>query len=305
MPLRPVTLRAGCKINLFLHVGPKRPDGYHELDTLFLPLDEPHDLLHVSAPDGRPEGTLDVSFFRMAGGAAPGTPLPEIDTGHNTLTRAYAWFAERTGFAPPLSIRVDKGIPHGAGLGGGSADAAVLLRFLRGLARRDGLDPPSEDAFITGSATVGADVPFFLLSTPARAFGIGERLTPVPHPCAEHFLVLLCPDIRISTAWAFTALDAMRQKSPPAGLTSHPHEATTSLGRSTPGNDFEAVVFAAFPELLHLHEQLVSLGAETARLSGTGSSMFGLFREEKIAREAAKRLANDRLSVYMQHLLVG
>ena len=126
--MRPVTLIAPAKVNFALHITGMRPNGYHELDSIFWPLDSPCDLLHLPA------------------GAGPGLSMtgsePDIDCASNTLTRAYALFREATGWTPALSLRLEKHIPHGAGLGGGSSDAASLLRWLnehaRGTARTGG-----------------------------------------------------------------------------------------------------------------------------------------------------------------------
>ena len=307
------TLRAGCKINLFLHVGARLANGYHSLESLFIPLREPHDLLEVRLLPGAPEGSVTVSFHTADGF---GEPLPGIDPIRNTVTRACTWHAEQTGYAPALDICVRKGIPHGAGLGGGSADAAAILFWLRARAAEAGVPLPPPDLFAQNTAAIGADVPFFILNRTALASGVGEKLTPVPNPYAGHYLLLLCPGIAVSTAWAFGALDAAREagsftdgpeknpeKNATAVLTSEGSRATHSLAR-TPGrgNDFEPIVFAAYPELARLHGQLLSSGASEARMSGTGSSFFALYRDEKNARETAKKLAKDEYTVYIQYL---
>ena len=307
------TLRAGCKINLFLHVGRRLDNGYHNLESLFIPLRDPHDLLEVRPMSGVPQGTVTVSFCSADGSVEP---LPGIDPVRNTVSRACAWYAEQTGYAPALDIRVRKGIPHGAGLGGGSADAAAILLWLRARAAEEGIPLPPPDRFAESAAAIGADVPFFILNRTALASGVGEKLTPAPSPYAGHYLLLLCPGISISTAWAFGALDAAREaaftaagsgknpkKNGPAVLTSEESRATHSLARTQGrGNDFEPIVFAAYPELASLYRQLLSSGASEARMSGTGSSLFALYRDEKNAREAAKRLAKDEYTVYIQYL---
>ena len=294
-------MRAGCKINLWLHVGERLPSGHHALESLLLPLEEPHDTLDIRVLSGSSEGLAQTSFVT----AAEGRPIFGIDPKDNTLTRAAAWHAGQTGFRPSLDIRVRKGIPHGAGLGGGSSDAAALLLWLREQAALAGIDLPPFSHFLESAAAIGADVPFFLLRKPAQAEGIGEKLRPVANPYAGYFLLLVCPaDISISTAWAFAALDRERnEKTPPGSLTSQESRAKSTLAHD--GNDFESLVFAAYPELGRLFERLMHSGAESARMSGTGSSLFGLYREEKIAREAAKTLARDGLSVYIQYLPEG
>jgi len=298
------SLRAGCKINLYLHVGMRLPNGYHTLESLFLPLAQPHDILEVRPLAGASQGLARTSFVTAC---EQERPISGIDPRHNTLTRAAAWHAEQTGFRPALDIRVRKGIPHGAGLGGGSSDAAALLLWLREQAALAGADLPPFPRFLESAAAIGADVPFFLQGKPALAEGIGEKLRPAANPYAGYFLLLLCPGLAVSTSWAFAALDRERgEKNPPGGLTSEGSQARSSLARALKqGNDFEPVVFAAYPELERLYGQLLQSGAAQARMSGTGSSLFGLYREEKIAREAAKMLARDGLSVYIQRLPEG
>jgi 4-diphosphocytidyl-2-C-methyl-D-erythritol kinase len=297
-------LRAGCKINPYLHVGERLPSGYHTLESLLLPLAEPHDTLEIRVSSGASEGLVQTSFVMACEGTRP---ISGIDPKHNTLTRAAAWHAEQTNFRPALDIRVRKGIPHGAGLGGGSSDAAALLLWLREQAVLAGIDVPPFPRFLESAAAIGADVPFFLLGKPALAEGIGEKLRPVPNPYAGYFLLLLCPGIAVSTAWAFAALDRERaEKNTPGGLTSAGSRAKSSLAHTPDppghGNDFEPLVFAAYPELGRLHEELLQSGTALARMSGTGSSLFGLYREEKTAREAAKILARKGLSIYIQCL---
>ena len=317
-------LRAGCKINLYLRVGDRLPNGYHELETLFVPLPEPYDTLEVFR--GNDAGDDPHGDTQSRQGLRVEFSAPGIDPERNTLTRAYDWYAARTGFAPALAVRVKKGIPHGAGLGGGSADAAALLRYLQEEAAKAGHAPLAREELLEGSATVGADVPFFLLEGAAKATGVGEKLVPMPNPCAGYFLVLVCPDVSVSTAWAFAALDERRygaKNAGPAdgpfprpgdekgkfekvrthGLTSAGHQATYDFACAPPyGNDFEDLVFARLPELARLRARLCEAGAELARMSGTGSSIFALFREESTARAAAKALASDSWTVYMQKL---
>lgn len=317
-------LRVGCKINLYLRVGGRLPNGYHELETLFVPLSEPHDTLEVFRGDDAPGASHGEAQGRQ--GIRVEFSVPGIDPERNTLTKAYAWHTARTGFAPALAVRVQKGIPHGAGLGGGSADAAALLRYLQQEASKAGHAPLAREELLEGSAVVGADVPFFLLDGAAKATGVGEKLVPVPNPCAGYFLVLVCPNVPVSTAWAFAALDELRygaesagtadgpfpcsgdgegkfEKIDAHGLTSTGHQATYDFACAPPpGNDFEDLVFARLPELARLRARLCEAGAELARMSGTGSSLFALFREESTAGATAKALASHGWTVYMQKL---
>lgn len=304
------TLRNGCKINLYLRVAEKLPNGYHVLDSLLVPIAEPHDQLLIVPLASRRQGVIRASFS-----SAQGDALADIDPARNTLTRAYFWYAEQTGFAPPLKIRACKGIPRGAGLGGGSANAAALLAWLQHAAEQAGAAPLEQKKLIKESVAIGADVPFFLGGTTAAIQGVGETLLPARNPFGGFFLLLLCPGLIVSTAWAFAALDAWRKEHalteagnsvPDAtGLTSARPQATTALAYAREnGNDFEHVVFQRFPELTALYGRLLATGAERVRMSGTGSSLFALYREEKNAISALKALANSGLNVYMQRLSV-
>jgi 4-diphosphocytidyl-2-C-methyl-D-erythritol kinase len=303
-------------------VGKKLPNGYHELDTLFIPLPKPYDILEIfweHAGQGKKDGlresaaTLKVEFS-----------IPEIDPQQNTLTKAYAWYSSKTGFSPSLRIRVKKNIPHGAGLGGGSSDAAALLLYLQKESAKAGYRPLEPAELREKSTIIGADVPFFLLGVAAKAGGTGEKLTAVPNPYSGYVLLLVCPQVKISTAWAFGALDESRnaalterqdnlgrvadkkkeaEKNLADRLTLTDHQDTYVFARESPaGNDFEQLVFARLPLLARLYAQLSGTSAEVVRMSGTGSSIFALFRSGRDAQEIAGALAGDGCKVYTQVL---
>ncbi|MBR5734424.1 MAG: 4-(cytidine 5'-diphospho)-2-C-methyl-D-erythritol kinase [Desulfovibrionaceae bacterium] len=275
-------LRSGCKINLTLHITSVRGDGMHELDSLFWPLDEPHDEL-----------TLTV--------LAPGAGLRVlcgngIDPEHNTLTKACRNFADACGFAPDLELTLNKGVPSGAGLGGGSADAAALLLWLNSHAPA----PLPAAKLAECAAKIGADVPFFLINKPCRAQGIGERLTPVPE-LAERMkgwnVLLACPDVHVSTPWAYGAWDQLHKngKTPqPSGLTNAEAEdkgnalAASAQGTLDAGiqlfNAFESVVFSEYPQVASLKAAIMDLGADAAVMSGSGAAVCGLFSPKNAAR---------------------
>lgn len=266
--------QVGCKVNLNLRITGRRPDGYHELDSLFYPLPKPFDVLYISECC---ESGLWVSCN-----------VKEIDPRHNTMLRAYMAYMDHTGFHPALHVRLEKGIPHGAGLGGGSADAALLLRCLQAQAPK----PLDAAELIALAARVGADVPFFLQDAPCRVTGIGEILEPLPFFLKGWQIVLLCPSEHVSTPWAYQAWDkyAARtdiQKNAFQDLTSLPLKAKEFVfQRSTIANSFEAVVFDAYPALRVLKEKLLQHGANAAVLSGSGASLVGLFDNGAAAQEA-------------------
>lgn len=291
-----IRLRAGCKVNLGLRVLGRRPDGYHELDSVFWPLAQPRDELRIRPVPGR--------------GIRVRCDAPGIDPARNTLTLAHAAFVAEGGEAPGLSVDLVKRIPSGAGLGGGSSDAAALLLWLNSRAQR----PLSPQALARAALTVGADVPFFLSGRPSRVRGIGEVVEPMslaPGDAPPLFLVLVCPGIHVATGPAFARLDELRGAAAGAGegQNSLTKPARTANGIRLSGaarldlhNDLEAAVFPRHPQLAELKAEFGRLGALAAGMTGSGSSVFGLFAAQAPARAAAVRLRGPYPRVYCQAL---
>lgn len=298
-----IHITAGCKVNLGLHVTGVRDDGYHELDSLFYPLPSPCDHLGISLT-GKPGIALRCS-------------VPGIDPTRNTLTRAYAAFAEAVGHAPGIELKLNKGIPLGAGLGGGSSDAAALLLWLNSRLSR----PCGQAKLIEIALRVGADVPFFLQQSPCRVRGIGEKLTPLAHDFSGHRLVLVCPDISINTSWAFARYDelcpAAHGSAEQKSLTKRPCKANgtflsgTGLSEAADVwsiwdicNDLEAAVFPQYPQLAAIKADLLRLGADAACMSGSGSSIVGVFgrAEAAHAEKAAEALRKGKRRVFLLQL---
>ncbi len=273
-------LHTGCKINLFLLVGERLPDGYHNLETLFLPLSVPFDTLIINQIEEQSAFGITVECDTQG-----------IDLEKNTLTKAYALFSEATGYTPRLHVALNKGVPHGGGLGGGSANAAGILLYLNEKIQATSLPPLSSGALCTLAKAVGADVPFFLINTPALGTGVGEKLIPTPNPFAGWHIVLVCPDIQIPTAWAFEELDEQRKKIAKKitnCLTKTPcRDISPFLHGTVLKNDFEEIIFEKFPQIYHLCDTLREKGAYTAHVSGTGASVFGLFSNLATAKSAA------------------
>lgn len=270
-------VRTGGKINLFLFLTGVLPNGYHELYSLFLPLPEPADTL-IFSPAGRESG-LTVRCTTEG-----------IDPNRNTLTRAYELYAEACGFAPAVDVELIKGIPHGAGLGGGSADGAQMLLWLQRHAPR----PLSEEELTAVAVRVGADVPFFLRNRPCIAEGIGERLTEVESGVKGFSCLLLCPPVQVNTAWAYAAWDRERASFSLTEKTKADKNNRSSCQSFYGMNDFEPVVFAAYPLLSSLKGRLVEEGADIAGMSGSGSTLFGLFRDSARAAQAASVLRREK-----------
>ena len=287
-----IRLGAGCKVNLGLRVLGRRPDGYHELDSVFWPLALPRDELRIRLT---PEGGIRVRC-----------DAPGIDPARNTLTRAHAAFIAEGGAAPGLDVELVKRIPSGAGLGGGSSDAAALLLWLNARAKR----PLAPQALARAALTVGADVPFFLTRRPSRVRGIGEVVEPLDvarADCAPLFLVLVCPGIHVATGQAFARLDELGAMPGGAGSSQNnltkPGRAANEIRLSGAArldlhNDLEAAVFPRHPQLAELKTEFGRLGALAAGMTGSGSSVFGLFAAQAAARAAAARLRGQYPRVY-------
>ena len=268
-----VKLLAPAKINLILRVLFRRPDGYHELFTIFQKITL-FDELELEL-DNSPQIRLEVL----------GASLPTDE--RNLCVRAALLYREKTGLNFGLKIRLKKLIPPGTGLGGGSSDAATVLKFLN---ERFSL-LTAEELFSLAKA-LGADVPFFLFpGSTALGQGIGERLSPWPtHPA---YYVLVVPALSISTAWAYRNLRLTIPAEPPNYVPGQP------LWHQGLVNDFEPLIFEFYPELKGLKLRLKELGAQEALLSGTGASLFGVFERREEAERAIEELKDRDLKVFL------
>ena len=277
MPEAVAALLAPAKINLALHVTGRRADGYHLLDTIAVFADI-GDRVEIVA-DGRRRIEVSGRFARDA---------PADDA--NLARRAADAFFAACGDGAPASVRVEKNLPVGAGLGGGSADAAAVLR---GLSRRlrPGVPPPGLEAIGLGLG-LGADVPMCLAGHALRAQGIGEQIEPLAN-WPELPLVLIWPGRALSTAAVFAAL--RRTESPP--LPEPPPAATPADAAAWLGdcrNDLEAPALALAPEIGDVLQALRQSGCLLARMSGSGSACFGIYGERTAAEAAAAAIRVSR-----------
>lgn len=246
-----------CKINLGLQVRRKRADGFHDLETVFYPV-AAQDALEVLQTEG--EGTIQFS----ASGRTV-TRIPE----QNICFKAYQLLRERFPGLPSVRVHLHKVLPSGAGLGGGSADGAYCLLLLN-----QKLHLGLSTGELAGLALrLGSDCPFFIYNTPAFAQGRGELLEPVALSLAGYQLLLVHPGVHVSTAQAFRLV---RPNDDRPSLRTLLHQPVTAW-QETLHNDFEASVFPQFPEIAALKEQIRARGAVYAAMSGSGSSVFGIF----------------------------
>ncbi|MFM8780453.1 MAG: 4-(cytidine 5'-diphospho)-2-C-methyl-D-erythritol kinase, partial [Gemmatimonadota bacterium] len=253
-------LAAQAKVNLGLRVLGREPNGYHQLETLFARIDLADDLVITRTASGC---TLDCV----------GADVGPVE--RNLAFRAARAYLEASGWATGLAIELTKRIPAGGGLGGGSADAGAVLRLLDAMAPT----PLPQDTMASIALGLGADVPFLATTAPlALAWGRGERLVPVAALPAREILLAL-PPFGVETKAAFGWLAETRTGSPvePASPVTAERVATWSGVAAWSRNDLEGPVEARHPSLAALREAMMAAGAEVARMSGSGSSVFGVF----------------------------
>ena len=248
-----------AKINIGLQVTERRPDGYHNLDTVFYPIPV-RDALEVIVAEGADyDCRLHISGIEIAG-----------DPDTNLVVRAYRLLAADYTL-PSVDIYLHKHIPTGAGLGGGSADASFMLRLLNGMFCL-GITTERLEAYAT---QLGADCPFFITSQPIYATGIGNEFHPIDLSLKGKHIVIVKPEVFVSTKEAYSMV---RPEKPEVTLDAKIVRPITEW-RDTISNDFEKGIFALHPELNDIKEKLYALGARYAAMSGSGSALFGLFDE--------------------------
>jgi 4-diphosphocytidyl-2-C-methyl-D-erythritol kinase len=262
-----IRLQCPAKVNLYLRVLRRRPDGYHDLVTVMQPLALADELIVSTA-------------------AAPGLTLecdhPDLPRGEDNLVwRAALRFAQETEWQPAVHLTLRKRIPVAAGLGGGSSDAAAVLLALNALtgARLD------DAALHRLAGHLGADVPFFLERRPAVGRGIGTQLSPLNLP--PYWYVLLNPNLPVSTAWVYGQLD-LASLAP--GTMAQPESYDLLHPEQWVRNDLESVTLKHFPELAQWLQALGDLGAQARGMSGSGPTLFGLFPTFQAGQRAAQEL---------------
>jgi len=328
------SIDAPAKLNLHLDIGERRPDGFHDIESLFLALAYGDTLSFEVFPPESAFFSEDIEIildWQLPWGSAN-----DLSPGKNIINKAVSLFREQTGFDKKLKIVVEKRIPLGGGLGGGSSDAAATLLALNRLASLDGLSPNGK-GLVSGAvlaemgASLGSDVPFFVQiaqnkTSMAWVTGRGERVEGlVPPPQVQNLsLVLVNPGFPSDTASAFRLLDEMRASDPPIpDLIPHsPLPTPQSLLPILSGtprdwpftNDFLPVFEAVskqkksdnglYSEYLDIISTLKNLGADFSGLSGSGSTCFGVFSSQSKAR-AAKELLLKRWNFIIETFLLA
>jgi 4-diphosphocytidyl-2-C-methyl-D-erythritol kinase len=286
-----VKIRAPAKINLSLRVVGKRADGYHLLDTVMVP---------VSLYD-----EIDIQQRTTARRAAPLAPVeircnhPQVPLGRDNIAyRAAELLMQKTKINRPVCIRIRKNIPIGAGLGGGSTDAAAVLVGLNRMWKLR----LSVRQLERLALQLGADVPFFIRAKPARARGIGEKLRLLPK-LRRRWLVLAYPGFPVATAWVYGNLSLKLTKLSVNTSIATPLESLDTLEKLLV-NDLEQVAIKRYPEIGRVKTILSLAGAVAVLMSGSGSSVFGVFRSKRLAERAYRRMRHEEgVQAFLVHVL--
>ena len=277
-----IRVEAPAKLNLYLHVTGRRADGYHELDSL---------VTFTALTD-----TLEIAPADALSLSASGPFAKALGTGENLAIRAAAALARRFGRPADVRIALHKRIPVAAGLGGGSADAAAVLR---GLARLWRLGPEHAGDLQEVALSLGADVPVCLDSRAAHMAGIGERLSAPPclPPCG---VLLVNPGVPVPTGAVFAARRGPFSAADPIEEAPQDAAALAALLRAR-RNDLEQPALAQAPEIGRVLARLAEVpGCHLARMSGSGGTCFGLFDDEAAATAAASAIARDGPSWWVE-----
>lgn len=249
-----------CKINIGLYITARRSDGYHNLETVFYP---------VALTDVLEIVPADVADIHLHGKGIAGNKHD------NLIWKAYERMRARFPAISTLDIHLLKNIPMGAGMGGGSADGAFMLRMLNDYYKL-GLEKQELAAI---ALELGSDCPFFIYNTPQFATGRGEVMQPATVDLSAYSIQLICPDVHISTAAAFKMITP---KAAPFNLR-RLQEIPIGKWVEYISNDFEEPVFVQHPALAAIKQQLYNQGAVYASMSGSGSTLYGIFEKGKRA----------------------
>jgi 4-diphosphocytidyl-2-C-methyl-D-erythritol kinase len=245
-----------AKINLGLHITEKRPDGYHNIESCFHPVGWTDVLEIIEAPELK---------FTSSGIGIPG------DAAGNLCLKAY--HALRRDFdLPPVHIHLHKVIPIGAGLGGGSADAAFAVKLLNDKFDLQLTEGQMEDYV----RPIGSDCAFFIANRPRYCYDKGDRFAEIAVPLVGKFIVLVYPNLHVSTAEAYAGVRPKQPAVPLREVLAKP----IAEWRGALVNDFEAGVFARHPALAGIKQVLYENGAVYASMSGSGSTVYGIFEQE-------------------------
>ncbi len=260
-------IRANCKINIGLNILRRRDDGFHELETIMYPVTGLYDTLNINTIEG--EGDICVKF------SVEGIEV-DCDAEDNLCVKSARLMQQRYGCGA-VQISLDKQIPFGAGLAGGSSDAVAVLIAMNELFTLN----LGESTLMDIAAELGSDTAFFVRNTPQISQGRGEILKPCDLDLSGWYLVMVKPhDIFVSTREAYSGILPCADQPPIEQLISLPME----MWQANVKNGFEKHIFEAYPMLAHIKSELIEAGAIYASMSGSGSTIYGLFRDSDMAQ---------------------
>lgn len=287
-----------AKINIGLNIVSKRPDGYHDLETVFYPVGIECGLPH------QPEPFDDVMEITYDGGEVSGCRFQFVGRRincppkKNLVVKAASLFLGKYNTVRDdlhkfgmFELTLDKHLPDGAGLGGGSADASFTLEMLN---ETTGY-PFSNDELKEMALKLGADCPFFLLNKPCFASGIGEILNPIEVNLKGYTILIVKPDVNVSTSEAFAGITP---KKPEFDLRFLPYIPIEEW-KDKVVNDFETTIFALHPELATVKERLYKSGAVYASMSGSGSAIYGIFADSEAAHAERVHLESTYQGIWL------
>lgn len=279
-PMENISLKSPAKINTSLRIMDKRPNGYHELQMT---------MVKLSLSDAMTLSSLSSSIELVCDNISDEGMKGE----RNLAWRAAAAFQRAMKIKRGVRIQIEKNIPTAAGLGGGSSNAAAVLKGLNQLWETN----LSEKQLADIGITLGADIPFFCYDGAACVEGIGERVTPLA-TFPKLFLCLVHPPIAISTRWAYETYDRRIKKTsttPPHGQRDYQ---TVDDVLETLSNDLETVVLETHPEIGEIKSRLKEYGARGALMTGSGSTVFGIFQDKAARDKAASRISGNSWKIF-------
>lgn len=288
-------LKTGCKVNLYLEVLGLRDDGYHEIVSLFIPISNPSDQILIRRKEDYSGLSLKCS-------------VPELEGKNNILDRAYLRFGRLSGFWPGLDVYLKKNIPRGAGLGGGSSNAAAFLNYLNIEADKKGL-ALNESQVLNIAQELGSDIPFFLNNEPAWVLGKGEQVCPISLDWEGIYILVINSGLEIDTGLAYRELDENRKNT--GGYTLN-HSLLTrerlKIREIMPMkglfliNCFEEIIYKKYPNLYLMKIDLLKKGASGVVLSGTGSSQVAIVRNKSTYYELNKLCQQKKCNCYLNKI---
>jgi len=274
-----------CKINLGLHITRKRDDGFHDLETVFYPVYHLHDALEIQRRDS--SKTIDDSNPDAISFQLTGLPV-DGDASNNLCTKAYHLLKQDYPELAPINMHLHKAIPMGAGLGGGSADGAFTLKLLNEKFQLK-LSPYQ---LINYALQLGSDCPFFINNKPCFAWSRGEMMEDIKLDLSNYSIVIINPGVHVNTGWAFGQITPQQPAADLKELIAQPIE----TWKGSVVNDFEAAVIHTHPVIGSIKNSLYNNGAKYASMSGSGSTVFGIFSKDTLP---SSKLYPDFLELHL------